>query len=549
MIFPKASRLFFVFVLGGVCAPFGALADDQEKSDADSRDLLRSYQFSAIAEDYADWGHWGSKRLKFSDWTSHSNRLIPVYSFGLSLDQYDGKNSVYRDETALQAIYGRLPRQTLNPNASYMDQTDIYRLQKDAVAAGKKNIVLLVFDGMDWPTTRAAAIYRTGRISYVGGRGSGLHFLGYRGTSTEYGFMVTSPHNSGTEFDTNAQRVKNPGGEKRGGYSWAIGGSTPWAKVQDDSYLLGKRRNLPHVVTDSAASATSMCSGIKTYNGAINVDSEGNQVEPIARQLQRDGFSIGIVTSVPISHATPASAYANNVTRNDYQDLTRDLLGIRSIAHRNQALSGADVLLGAGWGEEKQEDENQGENFVPGNKYLTESDLAAIDVKNGGLYQIAQRSTGRIGTEVLAEATDTAIAEKTRLFGFFGVSEGHLPYQTADGGYNPTRGANKAEKYAAEDISENVTLADMTDSALRFLERNEKGFWLMVEAGDVDWANHDNNLDNAIGAVFSGDDAFRVVTEWVDKNDAWDDTAVILTADHGHYFVLTDAQILLDRRR
>ena len=67
----------------------------------------------------------------------------------------------------------------------------------------------------------------------------------------------------------------------------------------------------------------------------------------------------------------------------------------------------------------------------------------------------------------------------------------------------------------------------------------------MIEAGDVDWANHSNNLDNAIGAVFSGDDAFRVVTSWVEKHSNWDETAVILTADHGHYFVLDDPQSLV----
>ena len=66
----------------------------------------------------------------------------------------------------------------------------------------------------------------------------------------------------------------------------------------------------------------------------------------------------------------------------------------------------------------------------------------------------------------------------------------------------------------------------------------------MVEAGDVDWGNHDNNLDNSIGAVLSGDDAFGVVMDWVDENDAWDYTAVIVTADHGHYLVLKDPQTI-----
>lgn len=51
-----------------------------------------------------------------------------------------------------------------------------------------------------------------------------------------------------------------------------------------------------------------------------------------------------------------------------------------------------------------------------------------------------------------------------------------------------------------EDITENPTPAEMTTAALTVLQKREKGFWLMVEAGDVDWANHDNNIDTSIGA-------------------------------------------------
>ena len=67
----------------------------------------------------------------------------------------------------------------------------------------------------------------------------------------------------------------------------------------------------------------------------------------------------------------------------------------------------------------------------------------------------------------------------------------------------------------------------------------------MVEAGDVDWANHQNNLDASIGAVLSGDEAFKATTEWIEKNIGWDDAALLLTADHGHYLVLDDPTALL----
>jgi alkaline phosphatase len=67
----------------------------------------------------------------------------------------------------------------------------------------------------------------------------------------------------------------------------------------------------------------------------------------------------------------------------------------------------------------------------------------------------------------------------------------------------------------------------------------------MVEAGDVDWANHKNSLDNSAGAVFSGDAAFKVTCDWIDANGGWAETAVILTADHGHYLVLKKPELLV----
>ena len=91
-----------------------------------------------------------------------------------------------------------------------------------------------------------------------------------------------------------------------------------------------------------------------------------------------------------------------------------------------------------------------------------------------------------------------------------------------------------------------MNIRGLTRAALLVLERAIDGFWLMVEAGDVDWANHANNLDNSIGAVFSGEEAFQVVMDWIDENDAWSFTAVIVTSDHGHFLVIDDPQRIID---
>ena len=517
-------------------------------------DHVRAMQVAAEAAGQAPWGHWGDQPARYAAWSNHSNRLIPVYTFGMALDAVHGAASVYRDEGRLTRLYGRLPDHTLDPAAEYFDQTDVFRLQEMAAAAGKKRIVLVVFDGMDWHTTRTAAIVATGRDAYREGRGTGFSFQDYRGVTTDFGFCVTSPANDGTKCDVDAQAVRNPGGKTPGGYDATRGGGTPWDPRSDLRYLIGRDRDRPHAVTDSAASATSLCAGRKTYNDAINVDPDGAELVPIARRLQARGWAVGAVSSVPVSHATPACAYANNVSRDDYQDIARDQLGERSIFHREAAVPGIDVLIGGGWGVagDAEKDRDQGRNFEAGNKYVADSTRRAIDAAHGGRYRVAERTAGRRGADVLAEAARDAVRRNLRLFGFFGAGEGHLPFCTADGDFNPAGGADLGPetaalrkkyggtiRYSAADVAENPTLADMAVAALDVLA-SRGPFWLMVEAGDVDWASHANNIDTAVGAVISGDAAFRAIVTWIERHGGWDETVVIVTSDHGHLFVLTE---------
>ena len=515
-------------------------------------DFLRKMQIEAVESESADWIHWGDQKEKFSNWTQHSNRLIPVYTFGISIDKYRGKESVYRSEAKLKEIYGEVPRNTYNRDARYLDQTDIYRLQQDAYKSGKKNIILFVCDGMDWDSARAASIYKNQRVTYSKGQGRGLAFLDYKAPRSTFGYMVTSPYAKKAQFDVNSQVVSSVS-EPSGGYSSSLGGKTPWSRPADPGYLLGKSASKGHAVTDSAASATSMTTGIKTFNGSINFDPDGKQLKTIAHQLQEDGFAIGVVSSVPFCHATPGATYAHNVNRNDYQDISRDMLGLRSASHRKDPLPGVDVLIGGGWGERHGDDkQKQGNNYAAGNKYLADADLKEIDVDNGGKYFVVQRHRGENGSQLLADAALLAATDGNRLFGFFGVKGGHLPFQTADGNFDPTRGVSRADRYTKSDLNENPTLADMSLAALEVLESRKqsevnKGFWLMIESGDIDWANHNNNIDDAIGAVLSADEAFSKVVEWVEDNSNWDDTALILTSDHGHMMVLENPKSLIGK--
>lgn len=531
-------------------------------------DPLQQLQSEAITNKTSPLAWWGQDPDVYVGWSSHSNRLIPVYTYGtgnaavgsgLNLADYQGENSAYRSVDKLRRIYGYTPVDTVSETATWLDQTNIADLQTAAAAAGRRYIFLVVFDGMDWQTTQAAAIWNQRAVSYREGRGDGTHLQRYTADGTsQYGFMVTSPHNAGSTVSVNHQTVENPGGTSRGGYSATLGGATPWSLPADMGYLISTpaEGGPVHAYTDSASSATSMTAAIKTFNGAINVDATGSPVQTIAHRLQEAGWRIGVVSSVPISHATPAAAYSHNVTRNDYQDLTRDLLGLPSVQHPETPMPGVDLLIGGGYGKNLKEEDgisSQGENFVAGNMYLADADLQQIDSGNGGRYVTAVRTAGRSGADLLNQAVTRAVAGNKRVFGFFGVGSynGHLPFETADGTGNCAQGkAGTAEEYSAADRAENPTLDQMTTAALNYLGRQDgRPFWLMVESGDVDWANHDNNLDNSIGAVNSGDRAVRVITDWVEANSNWSESLLIVTADHGHLLNLANAEMLAEAGR
>src|SRR6478735_915145 len=137
-----------------ICTTFVLLASIARSTMAS--DYIRDLQEAAIKSNKAEFGHWGSDPGNYKAWGSHSNRLIPVYTFGtlnagdkIDLRSYQGENSPYRSEAELKRIYGRLPLDTLNPQAEFFDQTNVFDIQNAALAAGKKYIFLVVFDGMD----------------------------------------------------------------------------------------------------------------------------------------------------------------------------------------------------------------------------------------------------------------------------------------------------------------------------------------------------------------------------------------------------------------
>jgi alkaline phosphatase len=540
---------------------------------ASASDLIKDLQNSYVASKSTKTSrayHFGSQGpgSTFSNHTSHSNRLIPIYVFGrkAQLGAVTGKNSCYRDPEKVRKLYGTVPANTVNPAAEYCDQSDLYRVQTEAVARGAKYMFTVWFDGMDWDTTRAAAIIKSGKV-YTEGKGSGLIFQDYSaGGSAQFGYCVTSPTHDESTPDVDAQTVTIPKSSLAGGYDARIAGPNPWTlgDLLAPGYLKGQSGNtadkiglrdvgrVAHAYTDSSQSAGEYVTGVKSYNSGVNVTDDGRLVSTLFHQLQAKGWKVGTATSVPFDHVSPAAMYAHDVDRDDYQDLAREMLGLRGVTQetgRDSQHPGLDVVLGAGYGQQSAHDtmKAQGKNAARGqNRYIADSDKKAIDVSNGGKYVVVQTAPNVNGARSLAAAAGRAAAGGHRLFGFYGTNVSHLPFRTADGNYDPANGiAGLAESYSASDRDENPTLADMAGAALEVLSA-EKGrpFALFVEAGDVDFGLHDNNLDTAVGAVYSGEDAVKAIIKWVETNSNWDESVLIVTADHGHYLVLDDPEAL-----
>ena len=363
--------------------------------------------------------HFGSQGPGdvFSNHTSHTNRLVPVYSlarrptWALSW----ARTADIATPEKIKATYGFLPENTINPRAVYADQSDLYWVQKQAIARGAKHLFIVWFDGLDWPTTQAAAMVKTGKV-YAEGKGSGLIFQDYEaGGTAQYGFVVTSPTHDQSRPDVNTQTIMIPPTSLAGGYDARIAGPNPWTLgplgSKAPGYLKGQSANendragvravggVLHAYTDSSQSAAEMISGIKSYNNGVNFTDDGRIVTTLFHELQDQGWKVGTVTSVPFNHVSPAAMYAQDVYRDDYQDLAREMLGLPGIlqqARQAPLRAGLDVVIGTGFGiiTNPKSLAAQGKNGVLGSLFITDADLAAVDIKNGGKYVVVHTEPG-----------------------------------------------------------------------------------------------------------------------------------------------------------
>jgi alkaline phosphatase len=279
--------------------------------------------------------------------------------------------------------------------------------------------------------------------------------------------------------------------------------------------------------TDSAASGTALASGSKTKNGMLNITPDGDTLQTIIQHAETMGKSTGVVSSVPFSHATPASFIAHNVSRGHYEEIAQEML----------LKSGAEVIMGAGhpyFDDDGQPRESGKFKFAGGETlwHQLKAGEAGNDCDGDGIIDKWELIEDRSAFQKLAQGETPK-----RLLGipqvYTTLQQGRSG--SLSEGYNPDDERVKKDNtipFQTPFIENVPTLAEMTAAALNVLDNNPKGFFLMIEGGAIDWAGHANQAGRLIEEMADFNRAVEAVSHWVEKNSSWKETLVIVTSDH-----------------
>lgn len=280
-----------------------------------------------------------------------------------------------------------------------------------------------------------------------------------------------------------------------------------------------------HGATDSAAAATAMAAGQKTYRYAVGFDCRRKPLTNIVEMAERSGRSSGVVTTVPFSHATPAAFVAHNVTRRNYEELAREMI----------LNSTVDVIMGAGhpWYDQngKLLDKPKTFQYVGGEKLWEDLQKGVVGNDTDG------DGEKDIWTIVESQESFQDLSKGTTPKRVLGVARVAKTLQQkrenqSDSAHKSSENKIVSRPYSTPFITSVPTLEDMAIGALNVLDNNKKGFFLMIEGGAIDWASHANQGDRFIEEQVDFDKTVAAVVKWVEKNSSWDKTLVIVTADH-----------------
>lgn len=230
-------------------------------------------------------------------------------------------------------------------------------------------------------------------------------------------------------------------------------------------------------VTCSSASGTAIACGSKTKNHKLGTNADGENLRSIAYELKDDGYKIGIITTVPINHATPAAFYANAQDRGEYYNISRQI-----------PESGFEYFASSGF----------------------------IDFRD---------------TDGKAEPTDEYLEKNG-----YKVCYGPEEFRTAESEYDrivfcqESNRSENADNYVGDgNEAEDASLSQMLSMGMEFIG-SDSPFFFMCEGGKIDWTAHENKTMPMIMDVLEFNDAVKVAYDFYLAHP--DETLIIVTADH-----------------
>ncbi|MCF8231839.1 MAG: alkaline phosphatase [Bacteroidales bacterium] len=284
--------------------------------------------------------------------------------------------------------------------------------------------------------------------------------------------------------------------------------------------------------TGSAAASTAMASGLKTAKNALGTDIDSSEFYTIIDRANALNKSTGLVTSVPVSHATTAAFAAHNTDRYNYAAIANEMI----------IDSELQVLMGCGH-PCYTDNGNHTDTVVweQGQEYLggmgTWNDLKAGNT--------VFDSTTVNGNHVVQDIDGDGLPDAWTLLHdsseFVNLASGPAPKRvlgipetatTLQQARDYPGDTDSAAPYEIPFLNNVPKLSDMTKAALNVLDGNDEGSFLMVEGGAVDWAGHNNQMDRLIEEQHDFDEAVNAAIEWVEENSNWEETLIIVTGDH-----------------
>ncbi len=363
--------------------------------------------------------------------------------------------------------------------------------QLTPVKESPKNIIILIGDGMGFNHVDATSLFvygATGKLAF-----EGKEWLRVAQATYPAVIDINSPD----------------------GYATGYNPRNAWS---DTAYLKKD-------YTDSGAAGTALSTGFKTYLGAIGIGIEGDTLRHISELAMDLGKAAGVISSVQISHATPAGFSAHNEYRNNYEQ----------IAQQQILKTKLKVLMGCG----HPEFDDDGEQTESTYKYVGGAELwkqikhnsSVINFKiNDKEYTVADidHDAKPDAWTLITDSVDFAALARGENIPerLLGIPKVHSTLQ---------QGRKNKEEQMPWKQPMNVglpNLEQMTLAALHVLNQEPDGFFLMVEGGAIDWAAHSNQSGRMIEEVCDFNKAVDAVVKWIEKYSSWAETLVIVTADH-----------------